>query len=242
MNIIITGASSGLGAQTAKYLFEAGHNIVGISAKQNPTADVLISELVCDITDEYQISANIGKILGILKSVDILINNAGVNKISYLEDLSRETWDHVMDTNAKSIYLMSKALLPELIRSKGTILNIISNASHIPMTSSLAYNASKGAAYIMTKQLARELTKRHGITVFGISPNKLKNTGMSKYIEKRVCEIRGWTEEEAKQYQLNSLVTGEETDPKILAEFIAFLLSNKDRHKYLSGCVLEYGA
>lgn len=170
-----------------------------------------------------------------------LINCAGINRIDYLEDMSEEDWDLVMDTNAKGIFNMCKAALPKLIETKGTIINIVSNASHMPMTSSLAYNASKGAAHIMTLQLARELTKRHGITVFGISPNKLAGTGMSDYLDSRVPEQRGWTEEQAKEYQLNNILAGEETDPQILAEFIHYLLSKKSRHKFLTGTVIPYG-
>ena len=98
--------------------------------------------------------------------------------------------------------------LPELAKTRGTVLNIVSNASHMPMTTSLAYNASKGAAHIMTLQLARELTKKHGITVFGISPNKLRGTEMSKDIEDQVVKHRGWTKEYAEQYQLNALLAG----------------------------------
>jgi NAD(P)-dependent dehydrogenase (short-subunit alcohol dehydrogenase family) len=112
----------------------------------------------------------------------------------------------------------------------------------MPMTTSLAYNASKGAAHIMTLQLARELTKKHGITVFGISPNKLLGTEMSKDIEDQVVKHRGWTPEFAAQYQTNALLAGEETDPAQLAEFISFILSTKSRHKYLTGCILPYGA
>jgi NAD(P)-dependent dehydrogenase (short-subunit alcohol dehydrogenase family) len=174
--------------------------------------------------------------------LDILINCAGVNLTGWLEDFTESEWDQVMDTNTKGIFTMSKWALPELKKSRGTILNIVSNASHMPMTTSLAYNASKGAAHIMTLQLARELTKKYGITVFGISPNKLNGTEMSKDIEEQVVQNRGWTADYAKQYQLNALLTGEETDPAQLAEFIAFLLSSKPRHKFLAGCILPYGA
>ena len=91
----------------------------------------------------------------------------------------------------------------------------------------------------MTKQLARELKD---LTVFGIAPNRLAGTDMSNYIEERVIETRGWTREDAQAYQAQSLPTGEETDPEALAEFIAWLLSSKRRHFYLTGCVLPYGA
>ena len=171
-----------------------------------------------------------------------MINNAGVNLINWLEDFEESQWDQVLDTNAKGIYLMSKACLPMLIKSKGTIINIVSNAAHVPMTCSLAYNASKGAAHIMTLQLARELTKKHGITVFGIAPNKMKGTGMSDSIDDQVTMTRGWTKEEAQKYQLNGLLAGEETPPEMVALFISYLIQDKDHHKYLSGCILPYGA
>jgi NAD(P)-dependent dehydrogenase (short-subunit alcohol dehydrogenase family) len=174
--------------------------------------------------------------------LDVLINNAGINIIGHLEDFEPTDWDRIMDTNARGIFLMAKACLPLLARSKGTILNIVSNASHMPMTGSLAYNASKGAAHIMTKQLARELTKRHGITVFGISPNKLAGTEMSDSIDRQVVETRGWTMEQARKYQLSALLAGEETNPSAVAGLVAYLLKTKYNHKYLTGCVIPYGA
>lgn len=226
-NVVITGASSGLGKCIKEKLQERGMIVI------NWSLDVGV-----DVRDEKSI-ANIGLSMLPRYEVDILINCAGINHIDFIPDLKEEDWDRVVDTNAKGIYLASKACIPFM--KGGTILNIVSNASHMPMTSSLAYNASKGAAEIMTKQMSRELIKTHGITVFGISPNKLKNTGMSAYIDNKVQELRGWTAEEARNYQLASLPAGEETDPETLAEFIAFILHTKQRHKYLAGCIIPYG-
>lgn len=220
--ILVTGSSSGLGKEIYEALLFDRHEVLGYDIKND-----------MDVRRPNGLPP---------QQLDVLINCAGINRQHWLEDVEDEDWDRVMDVNAKGIYKMSKWALPELIKTKGTILNIVSNASHMPMTTSLAYNASKGAAHIMTLQLARELTKRHGITVFGISPNKLAGTEMSNDIEEQVIKNRGWTKYFAQQYQINALVTGEETDPKQVAEFIAFLLSSKKRHKYLSGCVLPYGA
>lgn len=225
--IVITGASSGLGASIARQ-WPRRSDIVNWSLDAG-----------VDVRDSLSITNTGMAMLGRGASVDILINCAGVNHIDFIPDLEEEAWDRVIDTNAKGIYLVTRALLPLL--KGGTVLNIVSNASHMPMTSSLAYNASKGAAEIMTKQMSRELIKTYNITVFGISPNKLKNTGMSAYIDNRVCELRGWTPEEARKYQLASLPAGEETDPEVLAEFICFLLSSKQRHKALAGCIIPYG-
>jgi 3-oxoacyl-[acyl-carrier protein] reductase len=180
--------------------------------------------------------------VGYIRHLDVLINCAGVNGIRWLEDADDEMWDLIMDTNAKGIYKMTQACLPLLITSRGTVLNIVSNAAHVPMTCSAAYNASKAAALMLTKQMARELTRRYGITVFSVSPNKLKGTGMSRAIEQEVCRVRGWTPEQAEEYQKAALLTGEETPPRAVALFIAYLLSSKEHHKYLSGCDIPYGA
>ena len=221
-NILITGSGKGLGKAMKDELEKQGHLVIGYDI--NNGDDVTKAETAASI------------------NVDVLINNAGVNLIDWLENFTEDMWDKVMDVNAKGIYMMSRACLPSLIKNKGTILNIVSNASHMPMTCSLAYNASKGAAHIMTLQMARELTKKHGITVFGIAPNKLSGTGMSKSIDEQVVKTRGWANDYARQYQLDGLLTGEETPPQRLAEFIAYLLQSKEHHKYLTGCILPYGA
>lgn len=174
--------------------------------------------------------------------LDVLINCAGVNRQDWIESMEDATWDRVMGVNAMGLWKMTAACLPMLRESQGTVLNITSNAAWMPMTGSLAYNASKGAAHIMTLQMARELTKKYGITVFGIAPNKLKGTNMSAQIESEVLRVRGWTKEFAEQYQKNALLTGEETDPHVLAEFVAFLLKEKRNHSQLSGCIIPYGA
>lgn len=217
--ILVTGSASGLGAALVVALEAAGHEVLQYDIANGQ--DVLLPSLSAP-------------------EIDVLINCAGVNRINWLSDVSGDEWDHVMDTNVKGIFRMTQACLPFLKRSKGTVVNIVSNAAHMPMRCSAAYNASKGAALILTKQLARELIV-DGITVFSVSPNKLRDTGMSRSIDEQVVATRGWSLEEAQKYQLAGLLTGEETDPTQCAEFIAFLLSTKERHKYLAGCDMPYG-
>lgn len=224
--ILITGSASGLGRQLRNGL-RYEHEVIPYDYEEGD--DVRHP-------DRRRIEEYCGG------KLDVLINCAGINKIDWIENFDSHDWDHVMDVNAKGIFMMTKACLPMLKASQGTVLNIVSNASHMPMTCSTAYNASKGAAHIMTLQMARELTKKYSITVFGISPNKLRNTGMSHAIEQQVCITRGWTPQQAADYQKAALLTGEETDPHVLAEFITFLLGSKKRHKYLTGCIIPYGA
>lgn len=230
--VVITGASSGLG-RCIKEAMENDPSMVGINII-NWSLDQGV-----DVRDMKSIRSIGIPMIPEGSKVDILINCAGINHIDFIPDLKEEDWDKVINTNAKGIFLTTQALLPWM--KDGTILNIVSNASRVAMTGSLAYNASKFAALGITKQLSRELGKTHGITVFSISPNKLTGTGMTDYIDSQVCKSRGWTVEEAKNYQLASLPAGVETNPETLAEFISFLLSTKERHRYLQGCDITYG-
>lgn len=224
-NILVTGSGAGLGAEIARQLRASGHVVYDFDRKLGH--DVQYPAATYGAPPE---------------KLDVVVNCAGINKTAWLEDLTHELWDEVLGVNAKGIWRVTQWALRPLIASRGTVLNIVSNAAHVPMTTSLAYNASKGAAHIMTLQLAHELGKKHGITVFGISPNKLAGTEMSQDIEDQVVALRGWTREYARQYQLAALPAGEETDPRQLAEFISYLLSSKDRHKFLQKCILPYGA
>lgn len=230
MNILITGAASGLGwsmvVELSKWHKVVGYNLQDGNDVRNPDPKH---------ATEFVITRLHGHL-------DVLINNAAINKINWLEDVPHYEYLDVMETNAGGIFNMTRHCLPYLIQSRGTVLNIVSNAAHVPMRCSLAYNASKAAALAMTKQLARELTPRYGITVFSVSPNKMAATGMSKDIDDQVQKVRGWSKEEAAKYQLASLLTGKETPVNLVAEFIGYLLQDKQHHEYLSGCDLPYGA
>lgn len=222
-NVIITGSSNGLGNALITGLHMMGFNCWRYDIEEG-----------LDVRKPNVPGVEAGMPL------DILINCAGVNDIDWLDQFSEERWDEVMSVNVKGIFMMTKACLPALRRANGTVLNIVSNAAHMPMRCSAAYNASKGAALILTKQLARELAP--DITVFSVSPNKLKGTKMSEQIDAQVCATRGWSLEKAQEYQLAGLLTGEETPVEQCAEFICHLLSSKERHKYLTGCDIPYGA
>lgn len=217
--ILVTGSASGLGAAIVTAL-KTRHDVIPYDAVDGR-----------DVLEPPKFIS--GKL-------DVLINCAGINRINWLENVTDIEWDAIMDVNVKGIFKMSKACLPELRDSKGTIINIVSNAAHIPMRCSAAYNASKGAALILTKQMARELSP--DITVFSISPNRLADTAMSRQIDEQVVDTRGWTLEEARAYQLQSLLAKEETPTYVVADFIAYLLQDKMHHKFLTGCDIPYGA
>lgn len=223
MRVIVTGSASGLGKAIADTLCENGCDIIGFDLQSGQ-----------DVTNPNATP------LGFNQRIDGIINCAGINNNEWFEKINRLDLRHVMDVNAFSMVYMTQAYLPNLIASKGFVLNIVSNAAHIPMTSSLAYNASKAAALMITKQMAHELTPRYGITVFSISPNKLRGTGMSKQIEDNVCKTRGWTPEFAAEYQKKALMHGLETEPQAIADYVTHLLDTGN-WKFMSGTDIPFG-
>lgn len=223
--IVVTGSGAGLGKAIAATLGAYGHSVVGIDAKYGH--DVCDVEQMEDIMSEFDVEG--------------VINCAGINSNDWFENLTFEEFNRVMTTNAYSFVNTTQAALKNgLSVNKGFVINIVSNAAHIPMTSSLAYNASKAAGLMITKQMAHELTPRHGITVFSISPNKLRGTEMSKQIESAVCATRGWSPEFAAEYQKKALMHGLETEPQAIADFIRHLLIT-GAWRFMSGTDIPFG-
>ena len=243
MNVLITGASSGLGA-SLKYEFEQrGQNVFGTT--HDPK---FVSEesqmLYWDPTtygNEHELAVALSR-----SSADrfhVLINNAGINAIKKFEHLTSGFLRDVMTVNfAGPIFLTQQLLargtanLNGGLQSGAVVCNIISDAAWRPMRHSLAYNCSKAALDMATKQMARELTKPYNLTIFGVRPGKMAGTGMSHYIDQQVCEMRGWTSEQAHEYFKANSVTGQEFSTILLAKLIADLCTSR---LPLSGACLD---
>jgi len=231
MNILVTGSSAGLGHSICKALYEDNHNVIGLD----------------DIPGEY--TTHIGsvdnvydlrKVRMVQNKFNLIINNAAANRLDWVDDVTVEVFSQIMKINVIGILLAAKVFHQDLKDTQGVILNILSDAAVRPMINSISYNCSKSAAQMMTLQLAREF-KKDGIIVFGISPTKIKGTDMSKYIDSIVPKLRGWSEEEAKDYERKHLPLGGEIDPTILARFITFLFSFRENYQHLSGSIINYG-
>lgn len=262
---LVVGANGGLGRLVCEAMEEHGYMVLRTDHQEADDVQddrYFKCDLTCNADIRYlSVWAKLAKQeIENQQGIDLypmLINCAGVNYIDWFQNLDFDEFDRLMAINVKSNLKMVQDLIgshPPITEHddvnwfthegerEGTVLNIVSNASHMAMTNSSFYNATKGAQHIATLAMARELRKTHGLTIFGISPNKLKGTGMSGYIEGKVTGLRGWSPEEAAKYQLSALPAGEETTPEALADFIGFLLSSKDRHKFLTNTIIPYGA
>ena len=193
MNILITGASRGIGRAVAIEFAKNKHNII-ICAKSDleglkKTKQLIENEGVscytglCDVTNEDSVKKFISDSAKAIGQTDILINNAGISYIGLLQDMSLEDWNKVLSTNLTSAFLMSKYVIPEMLKKQsGHIINISSVWGNIGASMEVAYSASKGGINSFTKALAKELAPSN-ISVNAISPGFI-DTDMNKVFEK----------------------------------------------------------
>ena len=183
---LITGATEGIGRATAFALGRAGYK-VGIcsrtEAKVRKTIDALRAEGIeaagaaADAGHAEQAERAAETIIGQLGEVGVLVNNAGVLIAKPFDELSLDDWDTTMSTNVRSLYLMTRAVLPAMRRRReGSIVNVASLAGRNGFAGGTAYAASKHAVLGFSRSLMLE-TRKDNIRVIAICPGSVA-TGM----------------------------------------------------------------
>lgn len=180
---VITGASSGLGADAALAYAKAGAD-VAILARRVEKLETVKAEIEktgkkalavgCDVTKEDSVKQAIEDVLKEFGHIDILLNNAGIAVRGGVDSMSVEDWDKAFDTNVKGIFLTSKYVVPQMKeRGYGKIVNIaLVNAviaDKFDVFIRHSYNSSKSAVLGLTKGMAASYA-RYGITVNAIGP------------------------------------------------------------------------
>lgn len=186
--ILITGSARGLGCFLAEGLAAHGAKIV-INSTTQAGADKAAATLVekgyhadavaFDVTDKAAVEAGIEKIEQTLGPIDVLINNAGIQRRHPFLEFPEEEWDQVIDVNQKSVFLVSQVVGKYMVkREAGKIINIGSMQSELGRDTITPYAASKGAVKMLTRGMCVELA-RYNIQVNGIAPGYFK-TDMTK--------------------------------------------------------------
>jgi gluconate 5-dehydrogenase len=176
---LITGSSGGIGLALAEGLAKAGAKVVlngrdagRVAAAASPlrAKGLDVAEMAFDVTDAAAVESAVAKIEATLGPIDILINNAGIQRRMSLEDFPDEMWSELMRTNLDSVFYVAKAVARRMIpRKKGAMINICSVQSELGRPTIAPYTASKGAVKMLTKGMAIDWG-RHGIRVNGLGP------------------------------------------------------------------------
>jgi NADP-dependent 3-hydroxy acid dehydrogenase YdfG len=177
--VVITGASSGLGAATARRLANEGA-IVVLAARRRDRIEALAQELSTseyrimaietDVSNKDQVKALVDKAVETHGRIDVILNNAGLMPLSPIERLKVDEWDRMIDVNIKGVLYGIAAALPHMQRQKsGQIINVSSVAGHKILSSGAVYSATKFAVRALSEGLRQEV-KSHNIRVTVISP------------------------------------------------------------------------
>jgi len=171
---VITGAASGIGAETAKRFKEEGATVVGVDLSDNAEGDLAIQ---ADVTDDEQVKGMYARAREEFGHIDVLFNNAGISPnddVSVL-DTSLEAWQRVQDVNLKSVFLCCKHGIPHLLEGGGG--SVINTASFVAVmgaaTSQISYTASKGAVLSLSRELAVQFA-RQGVRVNALCPGPVE--------------------------------------------------------------------
>lgn len=188
--VLITGASSGIGAETAKEFSKLGAKIVITGRNKDNLAKVAeeckeVSPdklepliIIADMDVENDVENIMKTTIELFKKLDVLVNNAGVLESGSIETTSLEQYDRVMGTNVRSPYHLTMLAAPHLVKSKGNIVNVSSVTGMRSFPNVLAYCMSKAALDQFTRCVALELAPK-GVRVNAVNPGVIV-TGLHK--------------------------------------------------------------
>lgn len=220
--VIVTGAGSGIGAATAKrFLAEGAFVVLNGRRKEKlaETADGIDPARVLlhdgDISDEAYVQQMIGATIARFGRIDVLVNNAGVAAFGPILNSTTEQWRKVMSIDVDGVYFATRAALPHLLKTGGSIVNVSSVSGLGGDWGGSIYNAAKGAVTNLTRALALELGSQ-GVRVNAVNPS-LTSTEMTADFEGNEALIAKFKDR---------LPIGRGAKPEEVAGVVAFLASD----------------
>ncbi|MBR9840725.1 MAG: SDR family oxidoreductase [Rhodobacteraceae bacterium] len=221
--VIVTGASSGIGAATARRFGREGANVVLVSRTQSK-----LDAVAADIPSARVVAADLSTRDGVRTAasgareafgrVDVLVNNAGTAVMGSIEEVGEDGWAEVMETDVTGVWRLTKALWPDLKASAGNVV-MTSSVSGIGGDWGMhAYNAAKGAITNLTRALALD-ARESGVRVNAVNPSFTKTELTSGMVENDALVAKF----------LERIPLGRPAEPEDIADVIAFLASDDAR-------------
>ena len=231
---IITGSASGFGKGIAKKFTEEGARIIMVDINsrllKNTSKYLNQDYFIADVSKSSNFKSLTGYVYKKYKTVDIIINNAGItHKPKPMEKVTEEEFDKVLNVNAKSVYYCGKFIIPRMKKQKkGVVLNVASTAGLSPRPKLNWYNASKGWMITATKAMAIELAA-YNVRVNAIAPV----AGLTPLLK----SFMGGNTRKKKQSFLSTIPIGRFSTPQDMGNAASFLCS--DEATMITGVVLE---
>ncbi len=231
---LVTGGSGHLGAAICARLGNEGAHVVvhyhsGAEAAERVVADIVAeggsaSAARADVTNSDEIEDMVKSVHNDCGQIDILVNNAGITRDTLFVRMSEADWDAVVDTNLKSAFLCSKAVVRNMLRTRyGRIVNVSSIGGFMGAPGQANYSASKAGLWGFTRSLAREVATRN-VTANCVAPGYFGGPMTDSIPEDMVDTI------------LKIIPLGRYGDPHELAAAVAFLAS--EEASYITGQIL----
>ena len=237
---LVTGAGSGIGRAIAmRFAGEGAHvSVVDLVEKGGEeTVEMIKSALGsatfvhADVSNALDAKNSISTTLKAFGRLDTLVNNAGIELAGTVVDLPEQDWDKVMGVNLKGVFLMSKFAVPELFKTKGTIVNIASVAGLTTYQRATAYSASKAGVISLTRTMALDHASG-GIRVNCVCPGAIATALHEKYVRELDDDVR---ESYVKKQVLDHPI-GRIGRPEEIANAVLFLASAKS--SFMTGAAL----
>jgi NAD(P)-dependent dehydrogenase (short-subunit alcohol dehydrogenase family) len=218
---VITGAASGIGAETARAFAEEGAKVVGVDLKEGSVGDLAIE---ADVTDEEQVRGLYGRVRMELGRIDVLFNNAGINPTDdrSVTETGLEAWQRVQDVNVRSVFLCCKHGIPHLLETGGG--SVINTASFVAVmgaaVSQISYTASKGAVLSMSREMGVEFAGR-GVRVNALCPGPVNTPLLQELFAKDTAKA---------ERRIVHLPMGRFAEPREIAQGALFLASDESSY------------
>lgn len=191
---VVTGATEGIGRATAFALGQAGARVAICSRNSQRVEETLealraagieAAGTACDVGNPEHVDALADLVTRQLGQASMLVNNAGIGWFGSFTEMPLDAWDGLMATNVRSLFLVTRAFLPGMIkRGRGDVVNVASLAGRNPVPGAVAYAASKHAVLGFSRSLLLEVRK-HGIRVIAVCPGSVASPSFSKSSRER---------------------------------------------------------
>ncbi len=230
-NALVTGATGGIGSEIAKALASQGAKVVLSSTKEEKLQELAaeiggdVKYVACNLSDTAAVDALFDKAEELVGQIDILVCNAGITKDNLILRMKDDDFNHVLDVNLKSTFILNRNAIKKMMRRKyGRIINIASVVGVTGNPGQCNYVASKAGMIGMSKSLAQEVATR-GITINCVAPG---------FIQSPMTDILNDVQRET---ILNKIPAGKMGESSDIAKAVAFLAS--DDAGYITGHTLH---